>query len=477
MKSKQRIEFGDFQTPQPMAAEVCALLRLEGLRPAAIVEPTCGVGNLAAAAVAAFPRAERIWAADVNAAHVEAARPRLTGIHPQAKVAAADFFATDWPAVLGQLPDPLLIVGNPPWVNNSALGVIDGSNRPARRNTDGARGIQALTGKSNFDVSEWMIVRLWEAVGARRATIAMLCKTSVARKVLLHGARHELPRARAALYRIAADKAFGATVDACLLVINVGGADRAEDCPVFASLDARERESRIGIRDGRLIADADAYDRWRHLFVGTQRPWRSGTKHDCAKVMELRREERGYRNGLGQLVQLESEFLFPMLKSSQIAADRAAASERLTPDRWMLVPQRSVADDTAPIQHRAPRTWRYLVEHGERLDRRASSIYRNRPRFAVFGIGPYTFSPWKVAISGLYKQLRFTAVGPYESRPVVFDDTCYFLACGDSEEAAQLAARLNSPAAMEAFSALIFWDAKRPITAEILNLVDVARLV
>ena len=43
-----------------------------------------------------------------------------------------------------------------------------------------------MTGKSNFDISEWMLIRLLEALQGRRATIAMLCKTATARKVLRH---------------------------------------------------------------------------------------------------------------------------------------------------------------------------------------------------------------------------------------------------------------------------------------------------
>ena len=33
------------------------------------------------------------------------------------------------------------------------------------------------------------------------------------------------------------------------------------------------------------------------------------------------------------------------------------------------------------------------------LDNRKSSIYNKRPRFSIFGIGDYSFSKWKVAIS------------------------------------------------------------------------------
>src|SRR5207244_659895 len=63
-------------------------------------------------------------------------------------------------------------------------------------------------------------------------------------------------------------------------------------------------------------------------------------------------------------------------------------------------------------------------------------------------------------------------------KPVVFDDTCYFMACRSQEEAECLAQLLNSRPAREFYNSLVFWDAKRPVTIEILrqlNLAAVAR--
>jgi len=72
--------------------------------------------------------------------------------------------------------------------------------------------------------------------------------------------------------------------------------------------------------------------------------------------------------------------------------------------------------------------------------------------------------------------LRFQVVGPEAGRPVVFDDTCYFMACRCRVEAERVAALLGSDIAGEFFAALVFWDAKRPITAELLRRLDIRRL-
>ncbi|MCY7374348.1 MAG: hypothetical protein LH472_00020, partial [Pyrinomonadaceae bacterium] len=152
------------------------------------------------------------------------------------------------------------------------------------------------------------------------------------------------------------------------------------------------------------------------------------------------------------------------------------AGGNLTPRRWMLITQKAVKNDTSKIAEIAPKTWEYLISHGEFLDRRGSSIYKKRARFAVFGVGDYSFSAWKVAISGFYKKLKFNVVGSYENKPIVLDDTCYFIPCETESEARKTCLLLNSQTGREFFEAFIFWDAKRPITVEILQKLNISKL-
>ena len=113
--------------------------------------------------------------------------------------------------------------------------------------------------------------------------------------------------------------------------------------------------------------------------------------------------------------------------------------------------------------------WRYLHRHASMLGRRRSLVYRRRPRFAIFGVGTYAFARWKVAISDMYKQLRFVVVGPHQDRPVVLDDTCYFIPCRAQDGAHFVAEMLNSEPAQQIYLSLIFWDDKRLITSSLLR--------
>lgn len=474
LKTKTIAEFGDFQTPPFLAARVCAVLRETGVEANSILEPTCGGGSILFAAADQWPTAPNVVGLELNTTHLAAAQGRAAARADAARFALerADFFATDWPRRLAALPEPLLVVGNPPWVTSSHVGALGGSNVPAKSNFQNHAGLDALTGKANFDISEWMLLQLALALSGRRATLAMLVKTAVARKVLRHCWQRRLPISAANIFRIDAMAHFDAAVDAAFLVIDFGGAPLAPKANVYAQLtSALKPVATLALAGDSLVADLTAFDATRHLFGTSPFKWRSGIKHDCSQIMELRRESDGLRNGLGERVEIEQEYVFPMLKTSEVANGNGG---RCT--RWMIVPQRRVGQSTDDIALHAPATWRYLQSHHDRMARRGSSIYRGKPAFSIFGVGDYSFAPWKIAISGMYKTLRFVKIGPCDSRPVVLDDVTNFLPCPTEAAADLLLSILESNAAKLFFRAHVFWDAKRPITVDLLNRLDLHAL-
>ena len=472
-KTNTKVEFGDFQTPYSLACEVCHLLHRLGVSPTSILEPTCGTGNFLIAACQYFYDAVRVLGVEIKESRARTAQAALsrTGFFDRAQVLQGDFFQVDWNDILRSLPDPLLLVGNPPWVTNSELGSMGGTNLPRKQNTQGLSGIQARTGKSNFDISEWMLLHLLDLVNERDATLAMLCKTAVARKVLFYGWKHGKHIASSHIFPIDAPKHFGASVDACLLVIRVSTAGRHFDCVVHQGLEEGAAAGEFGYRNGELIADVLAYERWKHLQGPERYKWRSGIKHDCAALMELRKEGDLYRNGMGELVEIEEDCLYPMLKGSQIVK-----GGEMKPSKWMLVTQHFVGEDTGGIAIQFPKTWEYLTRHSARLDRRASSIYTRQPRFSMFGVGDYAFSPWKVGVSALHKRAEFTMIGPHAGKPVVLDDTCNFVPCRTRDEAKLVTNLLSSDVAKQFLSAFVFWDAKRPLSIEVLRKLDLLEL-
>ena len=266
---------------------------------------------------------------------------------------------------------------------------------------------------------------------------------------------------------------FAAAVEACLLIISTSKDYNSTVCKIYKSLDNIKKSKTVGLRENHLIADVQLFEKYKHLINkgNNSFKWRSGIKHDCSKIMELTEETGLYRNGLTELVELEEDFLYPMLKSSDIA--KGAPFDF---SKKMLVTQKSIGEDTKYIKHIAPKTWKYLNRHSELLDKRSSQIYKRQPSFSIFGVGDYSFMQWKVAISGFYKFLSFSLIGPFNQKPVVLDDTCYFLGFNSEEEAICVSQILNSKEATEFFSAFIFWDKKRPINKDLLDLLDILEL-
>jgi hypothetical protein len=472
-KTKSIAEFGDFQTPVPLALEIGQLLaRRLDLRPLTILEPSCGRGAFVSAALESFPDAERVVGADLNPDHLAHARASTVRHGSRVQLLRADFFRFDWAGLVAGTRGPWLILGNPPWVTSAELGAMSSNNLPDKSNFQERTGIEAITGKSNFDISEWMLLRYLDWLKGHIGAIAVLCKTAVARKILLHCWKRQVPVQSACIFKIDAESHFGASVEACLFVLSLGGEASSSRCDVFDSLEAAEPSGTIGFAGGHLVNDVRLLS--RHEMLLGQEPhyiWRSGVKHDCSRVMELTLvSDESYRSGVEEEVTLEPTYLYPLLKSSDVGNGR---SERRA---VMLVTQQFVGEETAGIRSAAPLTWQYLQRHSALLDKRASVIYKNKPSFSIFGVGPYTFAPWKVAISGFYKKLAFLKVGPVNGRPVVFDDTVNFLPCYSEEEASFVEALLSSTPAQELLSSMIHWDEKRPITVDVLKRLNLREL-
>jgi hypothetical protein len=230
----------------------------------------------------------------------------------------------------------------------------------------------------------------------------------------------------------------------------------------------------LGFARGWLVADREAYGRSAFADGTCPRIWRQGLKHDAAAVMELSVEPGTgrLRNGAGEAVEVEPGCVYPLIKGADL---RRPADER--PPRAVLVTQERIGHDTERLASSAPRLWAYLSARADRFERRRSSIYRGRSPFAIFGVGPYSFAPYKVAVAGLSKAPAFRAVGPRGGRPVMFDDTCYFLPCSSAPEAAALSALCNDPVALGFLASASFPDAKRPITKALLQRLDLRAIL
>jgi hypothetical protein len=470
--SKEKVEYGDFQTPIELAEKICCKLIELGMNPDVIIEPTCGIGNFLKASAHFFESTKKIIGLEINPDYIkEIEKTYQFSKDTRIQLKQEDFFCFDWFSLIEDIDEEILVIGNFPWVTNARQGAIGSENLPQKNNFQNHSGLDAITGKSNFDISEWMSIRMIQWLQNRKACLAMLCKTSVSRKLLSYIHSQEFYLEYCATYKIDTKKYFGAIVDACLIVCKFDIISKNYFCDVFDSFE-NSNCYRIGYQNGILIKDLIIFQKLRDLYKPkSAQKWRSGVKHDCSSVMEFYRVEDVVFNGLGERVDLEETFLFPLFKGSDVAQNRIK-----TTNRYVLITQKFIGESTEYIKNLAPKTWNYLNSHAKYLDARKSKIYQNQPRFSIFGVGEYTFLPWKIAICGLYKKLSFRLVGTIENKPAVFDDTVYFLAFDDRATAERVFVLLNSPLAINFYSSLIFWDEKRPVKTNILNSLNLSAL-
>ena len=92
-------------------------------------------------------------------------------------------------------------------------------------------------------------------------------------------------------------------------------------------------------------------------------------------------------------------------------------------------------------------------------------------------MGDYSYSKYKVGVSGFYKHPLFSVLYSDDEKPVMTDDTSYFI-CFDSYDMAYVAMLLlNSDKVQGFLTSIAFLDAKRPYTKKILERIDFNKIV
>lgn len=467
-------EFGDFQTPPELVSAVLDCLKASGQRWTRALEPTCGVGNFIRGLLESSNPPTEIRGFEIQDSHAEIARRIGSSEKTEVVVQSANLFNLNLKRdIEWKTDEPLLVIGNPPWVTNAELGALESFNLPRKSNLKNLPGLEAITGSANFDLTEFIWIKLITELADQRPAIALLCKTSVARNVLLFLHDRSIPLAKAWLRRIDAQKFFAAAVDACLFYVEIGS-EKCDDyeAEVFDNLRSVEPETSMSVVNGRVVMNRDAYRQVAFVDGACPMVWRQGVKHDAASVLELELDGSKLRNKLGELVAIEQAYSFPLLKGSDLFRGEFDYSRR-----QLIVTQRRIGEDTRGLALAAPKLWDYLNQHSEVFLKRKSSIYNSQPPFSIFGIGDYSFAPFKVAVSGLHKEPRFRFIGQVESKPVMLDDTSYFIACESAEQAALITALLNHTLTLDFLRSAMFTDAKRPVTKKLLQRIDLTALL
>jgi type I restriction-modification system DNA methylase subunit len=155
-------DLGDFQTPPQLVDEVLHCLTRAGQTWTRVLEPTCGYGNFIKGLFRLPSPPREIQGIEIQDAYVKDAQDTITSTASTfASIRQANLFHLDLHHDLTwQTTGPLLIVGNPPWITNAELGSLGSDNIPIKSNFKGLSGFDAMTGRANFDIAEYILLKL-----------------------------------------------------------------------------------------------------------------------------------------------------------------------------------------------------------------------------------------------------------------------------------------------------------------------------
>ena len=472
---KNAVEYGDYQTPTSFALKVNEKLSsFYKLSPNVVLEPTFGIGNFFDGIISTFPNARTLYGIEINDAYYEMALHKFEkrfSMKSKVELFNADIFSFDFSDMKNNLDskDSLLIIGNPPWVTNSQLTSIGSANLPLKSNFKGYSGLDAMTGKGNFDIAEYIILQLLSEFADYDCTLAMLCKTIVAKNIIRDVDKYAFSISSMDLFTFNANEIFGVSCDAGLLVVRLGKpADKT--CTVY-DFNTNKKIREFGWVDNTFYSNVQSINAQSNIDGKCQIEWRQGVKHDCSKIMELNADDSGlFQNGVGDVYDFQlGRFIYPLVKSSDIKTHEITKTRK-----YVIVPQKRVNEDTSHIKEQDSAVWEYLQKYEVYLTARKSVIYKKAPKYSIFGIGDYSFSKYKVGISGFYKEPVFALITG--EVPIMMDDTCYFLSFDDIENAIITLALLNSPKCIAFLKSVAFLDSKRPYTKDVLQRIDLGKL-
>lgn len=448
-------EYGDYQTPLDFASTVVKYIKNNyDFTPDFIIEPSCGIGNFFEASKKYYK--SEMFGIEINKNYSDTAKKN----NPKAIIYNESIFSYKWDKDMEKF-GKTLILGNPPWVSNTELGKFGSKNLPQKTNLKKYKGLEALSGMSNFDISESIILNLLNKFSKRKFILAMLCKKSVAINIFKELYRTSYKSGNIKIINFDSKKIFNISVPACLLIIDCSSDTKVQNEVNIYNFNNSYVDT-IGYADNKFFLNTNYSS---DLDGKCEFEWRQGIKHDCSKICELELNKKIYMNGLKEKVEIEEDLVYPLIKSSHIKNFKENVFKK-----YVLVTQKKMKEDTLWIKEKYPKTWNYLEKHKDNFMKRKSSIYKKMPQYSMFGIGDYSYMKYKVAISGFYKDPIFKVI--FSEKPVMVDDTCYFLAFENKKDAEIVCDVLNSTETIRFLKSISDMTAKRPFTKKVLSRIE-----
>lgn len=169
VEEPDRAEYGDFQTNSDLANKVTLYLSSKAILPEILIEPTCGKGNFIIASLQNFNTIKNILGVEIYKPYVWETKFSIVNFFlenpdnfkPEISIIHDNVFDFDFKKIAKKYSTKnILVIGNPPWVTNSKLGSLNSANLPKKTNFKNHSGLDAMTGKGNFDIAEYITLMM-----------------------------------------------------------------------------------------------------------------------------------------------------------------------------------------------------------------------------------------------------------------------------------------------------------------------------
>lgn len=277
------------------------------------------------------------------------------------------------------IPPCDLYLGNPPFVNHSdLLPEYREQIQPLwYRYLDIPRDFSLLLGKSRADIAQLIFQVTVERYLKPQGQIGVVLPDSLLwGKSAAMGFQKSRGFSILKLVEIPEDNAFEGTRRSSFYVIGRKG--EKTSYPIYYQ-NREGEEGRVELRQGHWQLSQKEQKTWPDEWFGFYRA-RQGINTLGANRVFFFQEKPD----------LEEELIFPLLTSSDINPWEAS------PKKWCLLPYRKGRLIPAEIlEKKYPRAWKYLHSCRDFL-RARKSRFAQKNWYGLFGIGPYTFAPYRV---------------------------------------------------------------------------------
>jgi len=464
-----RLSNGDFQTQYRLAWQIIEQVDKLGLLPLkkqlTILDPTCGTGVFLLATMSyinsKYPDCTlQIVGIERNTDSLQLAHiflvigNQILNRNDQLLLIASDLHDA---IEQQELPKTDLLIGNPPWVNWSNLTDKDRERwKLVETTTDyqfiRGHGMQRAMGTTNVDIGVLLILRALYQLAYDHTIFVFLFKPAVLNSPSLYWFRQgRIPHKHARYLQLRyilqfnrADQFIGHTTMATDCYIG-----NMQPTAAFQPIIQYQTKAEKQVLTPMHLGDEILYlpenvvlplDHTKQVEI------RHGLKHDCRDVFEITVE---------QAEKLDWQCVYPTIKSRHMQEQGWTGDYDL-----VIIPQQSLQPmDEQDFQTTYPKVYRYLTNHKTQLQARKSRWVKQKTFYGIFGIGPYSFTNYKVAWVRLGWKPYFDVIPPVrlpngEIKPVVPSDHYMFIPTEDKAYATKISELLNSPKYQEAIDKL-----------------------